>query len=194
MTSTGQDVRSRCSASTRRASCAPTARATVPVVGCRSPRRRSRRSSSFRRGSTPGCCSPPRWAATWRSELALTELVSGARGGRDRAARPVPPAAHVRDRGARRRRLDLRVVAGDGHLDRDDRPPLRASRPRLRGLDQGSSRRQIESFWRLSGVGSEGVESPWPRSRINTRFAAYGAYRARTSDPQLANSVERWSE
>jgi integrase len=35
-----------------------------------------------------------------------------------------------------------------GMIDR----PLRAPRPRLRGLDQGQARRQIESFWRLSGV------------------------------------------
>ncbi len=92
------------------------------------------------------------------SKLALTELVPGARGSRDREAWPVPPAPHVRDRGARRRCLDLRAVARDGDLDRDDRPPLRAPGPRLRGLDQGAAGRQIESFWRSCGVRLRAVE------------------------------------
>jgi integrase len=41
---------------------------------------------------------------------------------------PLPPAATVRDRGPRGRDLHVRAVAVDGHLDRDDRPPLRAPR------------------------------------------------------------------
>ena len=43
----------------------------------------------------------------WRTR----EWYAGARRRRDRAARPVPPAPHLRDRGARRRRLDLRARA-----------------------------------------------------------------------------------
>ena len=39
-----------------------------------------------------------------------------------------------------------------GTSRRDDRPHLRAPRPRLRGLDPRPARRQSRSFWRLSGV------------------------------------------
>jgi hypothetical protein len=84
--------------------------------------------------------------------MALTELVPRAGVGRDREAWPVPLAAHVRDRSARRRCVDLRAGARDRDLDRDDRPPLRAPGPGLLGLDQGAAGRQIESFWRFSGV------------------------------------------
>ena len=51
-------------------------------------------------------------------ELADTELVPGIGGGGDLEARPVPPAPHLRDRGVRGWGVDLRVVAGDGHLAR----------------------------------------------------------------------------
>jgi integrase len=47
-----------------------------------------------------------------------------------RAARPLPPAPHVRDRGARRGRVDLRARARDGRERARDRPHLWALRAR----------------------------------------------------------------
>jgi hypothetical protein len=44
----------------------------------------------------------------------------------DRQARPLPPAAHVRDRGACRRRLDLRAGSPDGDVGQGDRQDLQA--------------------------------------------------------------------
>ena len=97
-------------------------------------------------------------------ELADTLLVPGARGGGDLEARPVPPAPHVRDRGARRRGIDVRVVAGDGHLARDDRHPLRAPRSRLGRLDSGASRRQIRIILAF-------IWRPTPSDRTRRRAA-----------------------
>jgi hypothetical protein len=59
-------------------------------------------------------------------------VVSGARGSRDREARPVLSSPHLRDRGSRRRRLHVRALPRHRDLARDDRPPLRPPRPRLR--------------------------------------------------------------
>ena len=64
-------------------------------------------------------------------QLAHPRVVPGARRGRDRAARPVLPAPHLRDRSARGRRVDLPACPRHGHQREDDRPHLRAPRARL---------------------------------------------------------------
>ena len=64
---------------------------------------------------------------------------------RDRAARALLAAPHLRQRGAGRWRLDLRAQPGDGHERRDDRPHLRAPCERQRRPDPGTAR---GAFWR----------------------------------------------
>ena len=95
--------------------------ALAPACAAHRPRalERSRR---CRRGSTRRCCSPPPRGGhigldNWRTREWYPALDAA---GID-AARPVPPAPHVRDRGARRRRLDLRAGAADGRHREDDR-------------------------------------------------------------------------
>jgi hypothetical protein len=61
-------------------------------------------------------------------QLAHARVVRRARRRRDRAARAVPPAPYVRDRGPCRGRFDLRAGPRDGRQREGDRPHLRASR------------------------------------------------------------------
>ena len=105
----------------------------------------------------------------------------------DLEARPVPPTAHIRDRGARGRRLDVRVVAGDGHVDPDDRPALRAPREGLRGLDSGAARRRIHS--NLASDARPTAIPSRPRSRMGARITAEAGDGARTHDPQLGKLI-----
>ena len=112
-------------------------------------RAHSRRSRRCRRGSTRRSSFPRPRAAyigldTWRTREWYPALEAAGIAQRG----PYSPAAHVRDRGARRRHLDLRARAADGDVDRDDRPHLRAPGPRLRGVDAGASRRESPTFWR----------------------------------------------
>ena len=58
------------------------------------------------------------------------------------AARPVPTAPYVRDRGARRRGEHFRARAHHGRIGKDDRPPLRPPRARLRSGDPRPARRE----------------------------------------------------
>ena len=114
-----------------------------------------------RRGWTRRSSSPA--AAGWLHRRSTPGArASGTRRSRrpgSRSAARTRPAAHVRDRGARRRHLDVRVVAADGHVDRDDRPPLRAPDPRRRGVDAGSPRREspdvLAFIWRRRRKSSE---------------------------------------
>ena len=99
----------------RRADAVPEDGALAPARPADRPRpRRARRAAAAARHAAavpggPGRPHRPR-------HLADARVVPGARRGRDRPARPVRAAAHLRDRGAGRRHLDLRAGPRDGHV------------------------------------------------------------------------------
>ena len=116
----------------------------------------------------------------------------------DLEARPVPPTAHIRDRGARGWRLDVRVVAGDGHVDPDDRPALRAPREGLRGPDSGAARRRIDSIWRRTPTDRDTEQAAIPHGgKDRGRSGRWGsnprpsAWEANTSTPTLRDDRRR---
>jgi integrase len=80
---------------------------------------------------------PNRWGG--RLNFNMPHLDPGAQARRRRPSRSLPPAAHVRHRGARRRRVDLRALPSHGRLGRDDRQDLRPSRPGQRAGAQAAT-------------------------------------------------------
>jgi integrase len=80
--------------------------------------------------------------------LAHPRVVPRARGRRDRHARSLPPAPHLRHRGARRRDEHLPALPRDGSQREDDRQALRPPRARQRGQHPRSAQRQSQTFWR----------------------------------------------
>ena len=146
-----------------------------------------------------------------RGRLSAARQLADSLLGTRRSKRPgsrgaaVPPAAHVRHRSARRRRLDVRAVPCDGHLDRDDRHPLRAPGTRLRGLDSGPvwtpDRIILASIWRrtasdaISPVAARlcgpllGSETAWFQGSVADVWGMSGARRRTTltgTSPALA--------
>ena len=115
------------------------------------------------------CCS---WRLHRPRHLAEPRVVSGARRGRDRETRPVPPAPYLRDRGTCLRHLDLRARSAHGSEREDDRQALRPPRSRLRGRDPRASRRSSLAHIGLLGLQHEDLQSQ--RRRVGSQGRARG--------------------
>jgi hypothetical protein len=112
---------------------------------------------------------------------------------RDRAAaRPLPPAPHLRHLRASRGRAGVRALAVHGHQHRDDRSPLRPPRsrqPRARGLtSRRASPRAGRGRWVDTGPRARKAA---PRHGYRASRKTFPAGRGRSVDVGIRNGYDQ---